>query len=145
MKIDGYFKGIKAANDAVKKLRSEGFSNSFADINDHPNNAYSQSGFVGSKEIPSLSKAVFGAGRNDMEVSSPLGAASPMANGMGGFEEIADVNYKVTVDTDEKNAENAKNIIDSMGGTMNSPNAKIPKGLENVNEGEFLIRKLNNK
>lgn len=137
MKIEGYFSGIKAANEAVEKLKSEGFKGAFADINEHLNNAYSQNGFVGSKDVSSLSQAVLG--END---NSPLAAASPMASGMGGFEEIADMNCKVVVEASDGNVENAKKIISSMGGTTDDPNVRIPEGLENIDQDALILKNL---
>lgn len=137
MKIEGYFSGIKAANEAVEKLKSEGFKGAFADINEHLNNAYSQNGFVGSKDVSSLSQAVLG--END---NSPLAAASPMASGMGGFEEIADMNCKVVVEASDGNVESAKKIISSMGGTTDDPNVRIPEGLENIDQDALILKNL---
>lgn len=143
MKIEGYFDSIKTANEAVAKLKSEGFEGAFVDINDHMNDAYSQRGLVGSKEISSLSGAILGETNNiGEEGSSPLSAASPMASGMGGFEEIANINCKVVVEAGDKNTENAKNIISDMGGTTDDPNGKMPKGLENINEDALLLKNL---
>ncbi|WP_055665124.1 hypothetical protein [Desnuesiella massiliensis] len=141
MKIEGFFDSIKTANEVVAKLKNEGFSGAFVDINEHRNNAYSQSGLVGSKEISSLSSAVLVNGIGE-GTNSPLAAASPMASGMGGFEEIANINCKVVVEGSDKNIENAKNIINSMGGTTEDPNGKIPKGIENISEDALILRNL---
>ncbi|MEQ8156429.1 MAG: hypothetical protein ABRQ25_16380 [Clostridiaceae bacterium] len=144
MKIEGYFDSIKTANETVENLRSQGFNGAFVDINEHINNSYSQSGLVGSKEISSLSQAVLGEGNNRGEgINSPLAAASPMASGMGGFEEIANINCKVVVEATDGEAQNAKDIINSMGGTIENPNARIPKGLENINEDALILNNLN--
>jgi hypothetical protein len=143
MKIEGYFSNIKAANETASKLKNEGFKGAFVDINEHMNNAYSQSGFVGSKEISSLSQAVLGEDNNRGEgINSPLAAASPMVSGMGGFEEIANIDCKVVVEVSDKNIENAKNIINSMDGTTDDPNARIPKGLDNIDEDALILKNL---
>lgn len=67
-----------------------------------------------------------------------------MVSGMGGFEEIADINYKVIVNTDSKNVEKAKQVITKMGGDLNDPNIKIPKGLENISEDDLISNMINN-
>lgn len=141
MKVEGFFDSIKTANEVVAKLKNEGFSGAFVDINEHRNNAYSQSGLVGSKEISSLSSAVLVNGIGE-GTNSPLAAASPMASGMGGFEEIANINCKVVVEGSNEDIENAKNIINSMGGTTEDPNGKIPKGIENISEDALILRNL---
>ncbi len=143
MKLEGYFENIKAANDTTAKLNKQGFKGAFVDLNEHNNNAYSQIGIVGSEEISSLSEAVLGEGgiRGD-DVNSPLAAASPMVSGMGGFEEIADVNCKVVVEVNNENEKDAVNIIKSMGGTTEDPNARIPKELHNINEDALILANL---
>lgn len=137
MKIEGYFSNIKTANEVAEKLKSEGFNGAFTDINEHMNNAYTKSGVVGSRDISSMSQAIFGD-----EHGSSLAAASPMASGMGGFEEIANINYKVVVEAKDGNAENAKEIIRRMGGTTEDPNGQIPKGLENIDEDDLILKNL---
>lgn len=74
--------------------------------------------------------------------NSPLAAASPMASGMGTFEEIASIDCKVVVEGNNKNIENAKHIISSMGGTTEDPNGKIPKGIENISEDALIFKSL---
>lgn len=143
MKIEGYFSNIKAANETVEKLKSEGFKGAFVDINEHMNNAYSQSGVLGSREISSLSQAVLGEGNSGGEgVNSPLAAASPMVSGMGGFEEIANIDCKIVVEVSDGNMENAKRIISSMNGTTDDPNARMPGGLDNVSEDALILKNL---
>lgn len=143
MKIEGFFSSIKTANQTATKLKSEGFSGAFVDINEHRNNAYSKSGPLGSEKISSLSEAVLGEGNNRGErINSPLAAASPMASGMGGFEEIANINCKVVVEVNDRNVQDAKKIINSMGGTTDNPNSRIPKGLDSVNEDVLILNNL---
>jgi hypothetical protein len=141
MKVEGYFSGIKTANEVVEKLKLEGFRGAFADINEHRNNAYAQKGAIGSEDVSSLSNIVLGdSGGNGS--GSPLAAASPMASGMGGFEEVADINCKVVVEVSEENKENVENIIRSMGGTTDNPNSRIPGGLENIGQGDLILKNL---
>lgn len=143
MKIEGYFSNIKKANEVVSKLNSEGVKGAFVDINEHMNNAYSQEGFVGSRDQTSLSGAVLGETNISGErVTSPLAAASPMVSGMGGFEEVADINCKVVVEVNDENVESVKSLISSMGGTTDDPNVRIPRGLDNISEDAFIRKTL---
>jgi hypothetical protein len=143
MKIEGYFSNIKTANETVEKLKGDGFKGAFVDINEHVNDAYSQKGRIGSEDAPSLSEIVLGESTSGRErVSSPLAAASPMASGMGGFEEIADINCKVVAEVNDSNIERIKSIIKSMGGTTDNPNGRIPQGLENIDEDDLILRNL---
>ena len=50
---------------------------------------------------------------------------------------------KVVVEATDGEAQNAKDIINSMGGTIEDPNARIPKGLENINEDALILNNLN--
>jgi len=139
MKIESYFSGIKNANIAVEKLKSEGFKNAFSDINSHDsiNNVIVKEGGV--LNASSLSGIVLNSSNTLYTTDQgPLAAASPMASGMGGFEEIADVNYKVVVDTDENDGDRAKQIIQELGGDLDDPNFKVPEGLENVSIEEVI-------
>jgi len=61
-----------------------------------------------------------------------------MASGMGGFEEIADVNYKVVVSANEKDKEKVNSIIKNLGGELENPNFKLPEGLENISFEEVI-------
>lgn len=63
---------------------------------------------------------------------------------MGGFEEILDINYKVIVNTDSENEEKAKQVITKMGGDLNDPNFKMPKGLENISMDDLISIIINN-
>lgn len=136
MKIEGYFSGIKNANEAVEKLKSAGFNNSIRDINDHYvefNNGI-QARLPGTEDAPNLSSLVLNSGEHIEDPSKrPLDAASPMVSGMGGFEEIMDVNYKVVVNIDSEDVEKAKQIIKSMGGDLRDPNLDLPHRLKDIN------------
>jgi len=147
MKIESYFSGIKAANEAVEALKKVGINNAVADINDH----YTGSNNLGTNlpgtdsRANSLASYVL---TNDDTLGDPmlgsLAAASPMVSGMGGFEEIVDINYKVIVNTDSKNEEKAKQVITKMGGDLNNPNFKMPKGLENISMDDLVSNMINN-
>ena len=139
MKIESYFSGIKNANIAVEKLKREGFTKAYSDINSHDsiNNVVAKEGGV--LNSSSLSGIVLSSSNTLYTTEQgPLAAASPMASGMGGFDEIADVNYKVIVDADEKEVIRAKQIIKDLGGDLEDPNFKVPKGLENVSFEELI-------
>lgn len=134
MKIEAYFRGIKNANEAAQKLKKEGI-NAYTDINDHFQLNRNTKGSNGELlSSPTNSDLVLNAGSPEGERDkSPLLAASPMVSGMGGFEEIADVNYKVIVETDSHNEKDAEKIIKSLGGSMKSPNFNTAKHVEGIN------------
>ena len=141
MKIESYFSGIKAANETVEVLKKVGIKDAVADLNDHytgndnPGTASSTNSlasYVLTSDDP-LGDSKLG----------PLAAASPMVSGMGGFEEISDVNYKVIVNTDSNNVEKAKQVITKMGGDLNDPNFKMPKGLENISLDDLISNMIN--
>lgn len=139
MRMESYFSGIKNANMAVEKLKSEGFKSAYSDINSHDsiNNVIAKEGGV--LNSSSLSGIVLNSANTLYTTEQgPLAAASPMASGMGGFEEIADVNYKVIVNVDEKDLSRVKQIIEDLGGDLNNPNFKVPEGLENVSFEEVV-------
>jgi hypothetical protein len=146
MKIESYFSGIKAANLAVDALKKIGINDAVADLNDHytgSNNPGTNNPGTASSSN-SLSSYVL---KSDDPIGDPslgpLAAASPMVSGMGGFEEIADVNYKVIVNTDSKNAERAKQVITKMGGDLNDTNFKMPGGLENISLDDLMSIMIN--
>jgi hypothetical protein len=144
MKVEGFFSGIKNANKAVEKLRQAGFNNSYADINEHymvHNNM--ETNLPGSENTPSLSDLVLKSGDpSEFSDKSPLIAASPMVSGMGRFEEVMDVNYKVVANVSDNDKENVSEIIRSMGGDLNSPNLNLPDRIKdlkirNIDDGDF--------
>lgn len=128
MKVQGFFSGIKNANEAVKKLKSEGFEDSKVDLNDHYVSSLHRSPRVaGAENGSNLSSLVLDAENYRSDDSpSAIKAASPMVSGMGSFEEIADINYKVIVQTDDKNVEKVKSIIKNIGGDLQNHNVSVP-------------------
>ncbi len=145
MKNEYYFTGIKAANEAVEALKKAGI-NAVVDINDHytgidnpgrntPTTASSSN---------SLSSYVL---NNDDHMNpglGPMAAASPMVSGMGGFEEISDINYRVIVNNaGDLNEEIVKQIVQKAGGDVNDPNFRMPKGLENISMDELISTMIN--
>lgn len=146
MKIEGYFSGIKSANETVEVLKKVGIKDAVADINDHytGNDNPGRNNPGTDSSTNSLASLVL---RSDEPLSDPrlgpLAAANPMVSGMGGFEEIADVNYKVIVNTDSENEEKVKQIMKKMGGDLNDPNFKMPKGLENISLDDLVSTMIN--
>jgi hypothetical protein len=145
MKIEGFFSGIKNANEAVERLRNAGYKNSYADINEHyivNNNV--DTNFPGNENTPSLSDLVLRSG-DPSEVSdkAPLIAASPMVSGMGRFEEVMDVNYKVVATVNDGDSATVSKIIQDMGGTLESPNLNLPERIKDLNLRNIDTRDLN--
>lgn len=140
MKIEGYFSGIKAANEAVEALKKLGIQDAVADINEHYVGVSDPSSRGAGINPVNLSDLVL---TNDAHDAGPLAAASPMVSGMGGFEEIADINYRVIVNTEDDTAEKAKQIIVKMGGDLRDHNFKMPKGLENVSLDDLMSTMIN--
>lgn len=135
MKIEAYFRGIKKANDAAAKLKSKGFNNAVVDINDHYEdfNRGIQSRLPGSENAPTLSPMVLNSGPyTDDPTKRAINAANPMVSGMGGFEEITDVNYKLTMEVDKVSEERVKEILKEMGGNLKDPNLDLPHRLEDI-------------
>lgn len=144
MKIEGFFSGIKNANEAVLKLNQAGYK-AYSDLNEHymiNNNV--DTNFPGNENTPSLSDLVLRSG-DSSEVSdkAPLIAASPMVSGMGNFEEIMDINYKVVVDAPQGSETQINEILKSMGGELDSPNLNIPDRIKDINLRNIDTRDLN--
>ncbi|MCX7921959.1 MAG: hypothetical protein N3B21_08110 [Clostridia bacterium] len=135
MKVEGFFRSIKAANEAVEKLKNTGVNKAFVDLNDHYNEERNiETNLPGTETSTSLSGLVLESDAHGIaRGKSPLNAASPMVSGMGGFEEIADINCKVIVEAGEQEVNKVKQIIKEMGGELDSPNLKKPK-LQNDEE-----------
>lgn len=132
MKLEAYFSGIKNANEAVQNLKNAGFNNSVVDINDHyvEFNNGTRTVLPGTENAPNLSSMILSSGPHIEDPSKrPLDAANPMVSGMGGFEEITDVNYKVIVNINEEDSENVKQIVKQMGGDFKDPNLDLPHRL----------------
>lgn len=145
MKIESFFSGIKAANEAVEALKRVGI-NAAVDINDHyTGNNNSGTNMPGTAiSTNSLASYVLSSDEPITDPSlGPLAAASPMVSGMGGFEEIADVNYKVIVNSVDRDSEKAKQIIKKMGGDLNDPNFKMPEGLQNISLDDLISNMIN--
>lgn len=130
MKLEGYFRSIKKANDAIKQLQQTGFKNSYLDLkDDYDENRNMKINLAGTEHSSSLSDLVLGSGLTIVEDRSkaPLAAANPMVSGMGNMEEITDINSKIVVEVDNNNIENAQKIIKDMGGMLDNPTVDKPK------------------
>ncbi|EQB87009.1 hypothetical protein J2Z44_000764 [Clostridium punense] len=140
MEIVSYFSGIKNANRAVEELKENGYANAYSDLNTHDILNYTRGGNEGGAvNSPNISSLVLTSSNTLYTTEQgPLAAASPMASGMGGFEEIADVNYKVVVSANEKDREKVNSIIKNLGGELENPNFKLPEGLENISFEEVI-------
>lgn len=144
MRVEGYFSKLKTAKETVEKLKEAGFKEASMDLNDHYNeNRNVQANLPGTETSVSLSGLILGSDAYGIERDkAPLNAANPMVSGMGTFEEIADVNCKVTVEAGEADINRIEQIIKSMGGDLDSPNFRKPK-LEN-NEEIIINNTMNN-
>lgn len=134
MKIEAYFSGIRNANEAVEKLKVEGFNNAVVDLNEHTINYNNTEDTLKGITANSLSSVVMNSGNTSDDITKrPLLAASPMASGMGSFEEITDINYKVILDIDSNDINKAKEIITSLGGDIKDPNLDVNNSIEDLN------------
>lgn len=140
MKIEGYFSGIKAANETIEALKKVGITDSVVDIKENYAAVSDQSNSGKGINPINLSDLVL---TNDNHDSGPLAAASPMVSGYGRFEEIADANYRVIVNADGPSGEKAKQIINKMGGDLRDPNFRMPKGLENISLDDLMSIMIN--
>lgn len=134
MEIEAYFSGIKNANGAVEKLKLEGFNNAVVDLNQHTINYNNTKDTLKGITAYSISSVVMNSENTSDDITKgPLLAASPMASGMGNFEEIADINYKVILNIDSKDLDKVKRIISSHGGDFKDPNLDINNSIEDIN------------
>lgn len=128
MKIEAFFPSMKAANEAVAKLKVSGITHAYIDVNDHYiENRNVKTNVPGIANSASLSGLILKSD-SDLKDNSkrPLSAANPMVSGMGGFEEIAEVQCKVIVEANGSNSEEVKRIIRDMSGFLDNPNVKNP-------------------
>ncbi|MDP4145173.1 MAG: hypothetical protein Q8936_11950 [Bacillota bacterium] len=145
MRIEGYFRGIKGAREAVQKLKTQGFNNSVVDINDHYTaNDRDEPKRPGTRNAPTESGLIFDSGQLvTRDRNSPMLAASPMASGMGNFREVTNTNYKVKVETDDNNAEKVKQLLQQYGGKLEDPNLNLPKHItEKTHIDDFKVSDL---
>ncbi|OAA95032.1 hypothetical protein [Clostridium coskatii] len=116
MRIEIYYKGIKNANEAVKELKNEGFSNTAVDLNDNyidPLSANSDFGINFSNVINSSGVSYTSSGRT-------LPSTSPMISGFGSFRDLENTSYKVIVNSNSLDNEKLKETIKKTGGKIKS-------------------------
>lgn len=132
MKVEGFFSSIKNANKAVEELKNKGFQSARVDINEHYISKSNQTPSITSTQnnVNLSSLILNNEGFASENICSPLKAASPMVSGMGGFEEISDINYKVIVVTEVAENEKVKSIIKGLGGNLENYNSDIPKRID---------------
>lgn len=131
MRVEGFFSNIQRANKTVEELKNNGFETARVDLNEHyiPDSRHSPR-IAGTHSGLNLSGLILnGESFASDDTNSPLKAASPMVSGMGSFEEISDINYKVIVETEE-NYEKAKIIIQKSGGSLENYNLDLPKKIK---------------
>lgn len=98
-----------------------------------------QINLAGTETGESLSGLVLGSNSDSVTMDRrPLTSASPMVSGMGRFDEVADVSYKVVVETSEDQTEKVRQILQNMGGTLDNPNVKKQQFKSN---SEIIINK----
>lgn len=148
LKIEGYFKTLKRANDTVNKLKEAGY-NAHVDGNDHlVSSDGAGTNLAGNTNGYSLSGLVLNSGEPVYEdvSTAPLLASSPMVNGMGGFSEIADINCKVVVESyKDKDEKEIKDIITSMEGELQNSNINVRKSVKDMDMDKLLYNNLLNK
>ncbi|MEY8416143.1 hypothetical protein AAK964_07565 [Tissierella praeacuta] len=129
-----YFGEISAANNAIKELEKAGFSGAFVDINDHYiGNRNVKTNNPGTSTAPNLSQLILNSGSDGLDNgNSPLAAANLMVSGMSSFEEIANINYVVSVNISGKDSQKARDILKDNGGYLGNPNISGEKAISNA-------------
>lgn len=124
-----YFSDMKAAKQAVQRLKEAGVKKAFVDMNVHYDDDRNvETNIPGTEMSTSLSALVFESDAHGIiRDKAPLSAANPAVSGMGRYEEIADVACSVFVETDDANMERAEQIVKGLGGMLDNPNVAKPK------------------
>lgn len=119
MKIEGVFKNIKNANEALDDLKKAGFNNAFVDIYEtYDENRNVNTNIVGLTNGYSLSELVLDSGNVDIPATkAPIAAANPDASGMSTGEDVLSGSYKIIVKSD-LNLEKVKEIIKNKNGKV---------------------------
>jgi hypothetical protein len=129
MKLEGKFMSLERANQAMSKLKNAGFTNSHIEIDD--NNRNIKRNLADSSSSYGLSNLVI----DPSEMKRwPIVSISPIINVTAGFSEFNDNNYKVVINTDIRLAQNAKDIIISLGGKFENEGLSIGRVKEDVGE-----------
>lgn len=137
MFIKGYFPTIKNANNAIKELKDKGHTDAVLDINDHQIDKMSiQTNNPGTENGGSYSALTLGSGEEviDDVSKTPLMAASPMASGMSGFEEISGFRCSIEMDISDNEYEAVKEIIRKNDGTLKDPNLNLSSKVRTTND-----------
>lgn len=124
-----YFRDMKAANQAVEKLKEIGVEKAFVDINDHYDDDRNvETNNPGTEMSTSLSGLVLESDSDGIiRDKAALNTASPMVSGMGRFEEIAGVACSVFAEADDANMSRIEQVVKELGGTADNPNITKPK------------------
>jgi hypothetical protein len=136
LRIEAYFRNTKEALDAASNLKRSGYNHNYIDMNEHyVYNIDPGTNLAGTETGQSLSNLTLGSG--DVVIGdrtkAPLMAASPMASGMGGFEETASIRCKLIVDTGNNSEETAKSIILNSGGSIDNPYTNVARSIKDIN------------
>ncbi|MBM7614076.1 hypothetical protein [Alkaliphilus hydrothermalis] len=123
MKVEGYFRTLKEANDSIKALKELGLNDAYLDLkDDYLDHQNAITNAVGTEKGTSLAELVMDSGNGTYDPSKQsIAAANPMVSGMAGFEEITDYNFKIVAEVEVANKHAAANIIRKMGGETEDP------------------------
>ena len=128
MKIEAFFSGIKAADEAVSKLKQSGFNKAFVDIN----NPYFNEELANATSISSLATESI---TNDVYRRNQLrDTSNPEFSNIDKVGEKHTMHYKVIVETNKENKDKLKQIIKDMGGNFNTPNVNHNKDHYDLSE-----------
>lgn len=107
MRIEAYYNGIKNANSAVNKLKSEGFNNSAVDLNDK---------YIDFEDYKyNFSDAIINSG----SFSNNSYSSNDISDGMGNLSDVLNSSYKVVVNTDsDETIDRLKSLIYETGGVL---------------------------
>lgn len=120
MRIAGYFDSLKNANKAIDELRKAGYEKAFLDLKDETmKDKNTITNLPGTQMNTSLSDLVLESGNRGIDIDkAPLSAADPLVSGIAGFKEITDLSHKIVVEVKKNSADDAKSIIEKMGGSL---------------------------
>lgn len=118
-KINVDFERMVEARKAVDYLRSQGYKDAHLDAADRFLGEYSEEiNFVGSNALSLSALVLKSKGYLYSPDKGPLIAADPMVSGMGTCEEMGNANTRLRVSVEDDKAEEIKNILKQMGGTV---------------------------
>lgn len=129
MKVIGNFMKVETANKALGKLKASGFTDVYIEIDDNNNNI--KRNLANKSKGYGLSKLLIDP--NDMQ-QHPVTSISPFINVSAGFSEFNDSNYKLIVNADKSLIMRAKELIRSLGGTIEKESLDIGRVHENLGE-----------